>query len=108
MPNTSTAKKRLKQSEARRLRNRSTRANMRLHVRKVREAVGAGDVSTAEAAFRLAAKKLDRAGAKNLIHRNTAARTISDPTPSVYPLDPARYHFTLLASKTGPSTHVRL
>jgi len=31
----------------------------------------------AEAEFRTAAKRLDRAGARNIIHRNAAARTKS-------------------------------
>lgn len=34
----------------------------------------AGDPERAEVEFRLAAKRLDRAGAKNIIHRNAAAR----------------------------------
>ena len=50
---------------------------MRGQIRKVREAVEAGDVETAEAAFRDAAKKIDRAGARNIIHKNAAARTKS-------------------------------
>lgn len=50
---------------------------MRSQIRKVREAVTAGDVEVAEKEYREAAKKIDRAGAKNIIHRNTAARTKS-------------------------------
>lgn len=50
---------------------------MRTTVRKVREAAKAGDVETAQAQFRLACKKLDKAAAKNLIHRNAAARSKS-------------------------------
>jgi len=77
MPNTTSSKKRLRQNEARRLRNRATKSTLRSQVRQVREAVTAGDVAAAEDAFRLAAKRLDRAGAHNLIHRNAAARTKS-------------------------------
>jgi small subunit ribosomal protein S20 len=40
----------------------------------VGESVAAGDIEKAEAQYRVAAKHLDRAGAKNLIHRNAAAR----------------------------------
>jgi small subunit ribosomal protein S20 len=43
-------------------------------MKKVREAVKAGEVDKAEEEFRLAAKKLDRAGARNIIHRNATAR----------------------------------
>jgi small subunit ribosomal protein S20 len=74
MPNTKTAKKRLRQSLVHRARNRSLKRAVRSQCRKVREAVAAGDPDRAEAEFRLAAKRVDRAGAKNLIHRNAAAR----------------------------------
>ncbi|NQT15496.1 MAG: 30S ribosomal protein S20 [Planctomycetes bacterium] len=74
MPNTKTAKKRLRQNIVHRLQNRSIKTAIRSQCRKVREAVDAQDPDRAESAFRLAAKHLDRAGAKNIIHRNAAAR----------------------------------
>jgi small subunit ribosomal protein S20 len=77
MPNTKSAKKRLRQNVSHRARNRSIKRAVRTQCRKVREAVQAGDVETAETEFRLATKKLDRAGARNIIHRNAAARTKS-------------------------------
>jgi small subunit ribosomal protein S20 len=46
-------------------------------VRRVREALKAGDIGKAEQEYVLAASRLDRAGARNLIHRNVAARTKS-------------------------------
>jgi small subunit ribosomal protein S20 len=77
MPSTKSAKKRLRQNIARRLQNRSIKRALRTQCRKVREAVDAGDAAAAEVEFRLAVKKLDRAGARNIIHRNAAARTKS-------------------------------
>lgn len=77
MPNTASAKKRLRQNETRRLRNRSARTNVRSAVRKVRDAVTAGDKDQAQAAFIAAQKKLDKAASNNLMHRNAAARTKS-------------------------------
>ncbi|MHC4399817.1 MAG: 30S ribosomal protein S20 [Planctomycetota bacterium] len=77
MPNTTSAKKRLRQNAARRDRNRSMKRAVRTQCRKVREAIRDGDVDRAEAEFRLAAKRLDRAGARNIIHRNAAARVKS-------------------------------
>ena len=74
MPNTKTAKKRLRQNIVHRMRNRSIKKSIRTQCRKVREAVEAQDPDRAESEFRLAAKHLDRAGAKNIIHRNAAAR----------------------------------
>ena len=43
-------------------------------MKKVREAVAAKDFSKAETEFRLACKKLDKAGAQRVLHPNTAAR----------------------------------
>jgi len=77
MPNTKSAQKRLRQNVANRQRNRSVKRAVRTQCRKVREAIKAGDAEQAENEFRLAAKKLDRAGARNIIHRNAAARVKS-------------------------------
>jgi small subunit ribosomal protein S20 len=77
MPTTKSAKKRLRQSLERRAKNRAAKSAMKTQVRKVRQAVAAGDITTAETELRLAAKKLDRAGAKRVIHPNAAARTKS-------------------------------
>jgi len=77
MPNTQSAKKRLRQNDVRRLRNRGVRSTMRAAVRRVREAVVAGDQEKAQSEFRIACKKLDQAAARNVIHRNAANRTKS-------------------------------
>ncbi|MEN0112038.1 MAG: 30S ribosomal protein S20 [Planctomycetota bacterium] len=77
MPNSASAKKRLRQNEARRLRNRSARAAVRTQVKKVRAAVKEGDAAKGDAELRTAAKQLDRAASKGLIHANAAARTKS-------------------------------
>jgi small subunit ribosomal protein S20 len=74
MPNTKSAKKRLRQDAVRKDRNLAIKREMRNQVRKVREAVKARNVEQAETEFRLVAKKLDRAGARHLLHRNAAAR----------------------------------
>ncbi|MGD9126741.1 MAG: 30S ribosomal protein S20 [Planctomycetia bacterium] len=77
MPNTKSAKKRLRQNVTRRDRNRSAKRALRNRIRKVREAVEGGSVEEAETQFKLAVKSLDRAGSANLIHPNAAARTKS-------------------------------
>ena len=74
MPQTKSAKKRLRQSLVRRARNRSTKSAVRTQMRKVREAVTAGNLEAAEKEFRVAAKKLDQAAAGKTIHRNAASR----------------------------------
>jgi small subunit ribosomal protein S20 len=77
MPTTKSAKKRLRQSLERRTQNRATKSAIKTQVRKVRAAVAAGDLAKAQTELRLAAKKLDRAGVKRVIHPNAAARTKS-------------------------------
>lgn len=77
MPNTKSAKKRLRQNKSRRDHNRSKRSTLRSHLRRVREAVADGDIAKAETEYVQAARQLDRAGSSNLIHKNTAARTKS-------------------------------
>jgi small subunit ribosomal protein S20 len=74
MPTTKSAKKRLRQSEERRLRNRSERSALRTYVRRVLTAIEANDPEKAREEMRLATVKLDRAGTRGLIHRNKAAR----------------------------------
>jgi small subunit ribosomal protein S20 len=74
MPNTKSAEKRLRQNEVRRARNRSVKSAVKTQMKKVREAVAAGNLEAAATEFRLAAKKLDRAAATKTIHRNSASR----------------------------------
>jgi small subunit ribosomal protein S20 len=77
MPNSPSAKKELRKNQKRRLHNRTRRSMLRTAVKKVRTAVDANDKEAADQAFRVAVKKLDQAAAKNLIHKNAAARTKS-------------------------------
>ncbi|MEX2027366.1 MAG: 30S ribosomal protein S20 [Pirellulaceae bacterium] len=74
MPNTKSAKKRQRQSEERRLRNKSTKTNLRTRIRKIREAVAAGKLDVAETEFVAITRRLDRAGARYVIHPNKASR----------------------------------
>ena len=77
MPTTTNAKKALRQSNKRRLQNRTQRSMLRNAVKNCRVAAAGEDSAAADSALRLAAKTLDQAAAKNLIHRNKAARTKS-------------------------------
>jgi small subunit ribosomal protein S20 len=77
MPHTASAKKRLRQSKTRNLRNRSTKHAIKTQVRKVLEAVEAKDLEQATRAFRLAAQRLDKAAARRILHPNAASRTKS-------------------------------
>ena len=53
------------------------RSALKTTIKKFRAAVDTGDREAVDVAFRQATKKLDQAAAKNLIHRNKAARTKS-------------------------------
>ncbi|QDU81803.1 30S ribosomal protein S20 [Polystyrenella longa] len=74
MPNIRSAKKTLRKNAVRRLRNRIQRSSLRSVLKKCREAAEGTDQEATQAAFRLAVKRLDQAAAKNLIHKNKAAR----------------------------------
>ncbi|HEV2292109.1 MAG TPA: 30S ribosomal protein S20 [Gemmatimonadales bacterium] len=71
MPRIKSAKKALRKSKKATLRNRAQRSALRGAVKRVRNAATPQD---AQEAYRAAASLLDRAGRKNLIHRNTASR----------------------------------
>ncbi len=77
MPNSKSAKKALRKSESRRLRNRMQMSTLRTAVKRCRVAAASDDSAAAAAEFSKAAKILDKAAAKNLIHKNKAARTKS-------------------------------
>jgi small subunit ribosomal protein S20 len=61
-------------SERKRLRNRAVRSEVRTYVKKARQGMAAGATEEAAAAVVEAARELDKAANKNVIHRNQAAR----------------------------------
>ncbi len=65
--------KRIGTNEKSRLRNVAVKSELKTHVRKVREAVAAGDKTAAQAALKTATTKLDKAASKGVIHANQAA-----------------------------------
>lgn len=77
MPNLKSSKKRMRQNATLREHNRAIRSNFRNRCKKVLQAVEAGDAKMADDLFKVAVQKLDRAAAKNVIHKNAAARTKS-------------------------------
>ena len=84
MANTSSARKRIKQNERRRLRNRALRSAIRSAVKTARAAV-AGKAPTAAEDVHAAIRELDRAVSRGVIHRNTAARKKSSLARSLAP-----------------------
>jgi small subunit ribosomal protein S20 len=61
-------------SERRRIRNRSVRSALRTYVKKARVDMAGGEPAEATAAVLMAAKHLDSAANKGVIHKNQAAR----------------------------------
>ena len=54
-------------------RNKAVKSELKTAIRATREAVVAGGKEKATAALRLAAKKIDKAASKGVIHKNQAA-----------------------------------
>jgi small subunit ribosomal protein S20 len=91
MPHSASAKKRHRQNLRDRERNRAVKSELKSHVRKLLDAISAGDVTVAKEHFRTVTKKADRAAASKTIHRNRAARIKS------------RLSARMLAASKGPT-----
>lgn len=74
MANIKSAMKRAKTNEISRLRNKMVKTNLKTSVKTFDLAITEGNVEAAQEAFRLAAKKIDMAVTKGVLHKNTAAR----------------------------------
>jgi small subunit ribosomal protein S20 len=75
--NTKSAKKAVRKIERRADVNRSRRSQMRTYVRKVEEAIAAGDPGAAAAALHAAQPLVMRAAQKGIVHAKAAARKVS-------------------------------
>jgi small subunit ribosomal protein S20 len=76
MANITSQKKRNRQNEKRRLRNKGIRTELKTRVKNARQAVTSGEEGAHEL-VRIAQKRIDKAGAKHVIHKNAAARRTS-------------------------------
>ena len=74
MPNTPSAIKRLKQSVKRRMHNRITKKLIRTYTKRMMAALAAKEFDKAEADFRHTTARIDKAGARRVLHPNTASR----------------------------------
>lgn len=77
------AEKRTKQAEKRRVRNKSVKSNLRTATRQVSQAVEKGNVEAAKAALVVAIPTLQKAASKGVIHKRTASRKVSRLTRSI-------------------------
>lgn len=74
MANSAQAKKRARQADKHNEHNTALRSKLRTFVKKVVKAIGAGNKTEAEAAYKEAVPMVDKMANKGLIHKNKAAR----------------------------------
>ena len=77
MANTKSAKKAARKIARRTIVNKSRRSRLRNYVRKVEEAIAAGDRNAALAVMKEAEPQIMRAAQKGVLHKNAAIRKVS-------------------------------
>lgn len=87
MANTLQARKRARQALVRNKHNASMRSMMRTSIKRVRQAIDAGDKQAAQDVYRKATSVIDRVADKNIIHKNKAARHKSRLAAAIKALD---------------------
>ncbi len=76
MANIQSQKKRNRQNEKRRLRNKAVRSELKTRTKVAAQAIAGGEADATEA-VKAAQKRIDKAAAKGVIHKNAAARRTS-------------------------------
>ncbi|HEY4250736.1 MAG TPA: 30S ribosomal protein S20 [Roseomonas sp.] len=77
MANNASARKRIRQTEKRTIRNKARRSRVRGFIRKVELAIASGDQSQAAEALKVAQPEMQRAVTKGVLHLNTVSRKLS-------------------------------
>jgi len=80
MANIKSSAKRASLIEKATAKNRAAKSLLKTNTKKFDAAVAEGDKKSAESAYKVAVKTVDRAATKNLIHKNKAARRKSSMT----------------------------
>ena len=80
MPNIKSAKKRVKVTAAKTLQNKAFRTALKTEMKKYEAALVSGDKAAAEAAYKAAVKRIDKAACRGIIHKNAAAHKKSQMT----------------------------
>ena len=73
MPNIKSAKKRVKVIATKTMLNKAVNSDLKTNIKKANLSIESGSENKAEA-VRVAMKKIDKAAAKGILHKNTAAR----------------------------------
>ena len=74
MPHTRSAKKNLRKNDKRRSRNRAAKKAIKTQIKRMMATAEESPIEALRTDFYLAAKKLDKAAAKRIVHPNLAAR----------------------------------
>ncbi|MCX7628920.1 MAG: 30S ribosomal protein S20 [Geminicoccaceae bacterium] len=90
MANTASARKRVRQTIKRTLRNKARKSRIKTFIRKVEAALAAGDPVAAREAFKAAEPEIRRGVSKGVLHLNTASRKISRLAQRIKALDLAK------------------
>ena len=83
MPNIASSRKRVRTTAKRTAVNTARKTRVRGYIRKVEEALAAGDKGAAQAALKAAEPEIMRGVSKGILHKNTGARKISRLTKRV-------------------------
>jgi len=80
MPNIKSAKKRVRIIAAKTLKNQMFKTSLKTTIKKYEAAVAGSDKANLDKTYKEAVKKIDKAAARGIIHRNKAARKKSQFT----------------------------
>lgn len=82
MPNIKSAIKRVKVTRAKTMNNMTKKSTLRTAIKKAKEGIAKNDVN-AEQTLKSAIELIDKAAARNILHKNTAARKKSRLTKAL-------------------------
>jgi small subunit ribosomal protein S20 len=74
MPNSKSAAKRMRQGAKRRMHNRVAKKVIKTVTKKAMAEMASSNLESAAAVLKAASSKIDKAGARRVLHPNTAAR----------------------------------
>ena len=74
MPNIKSAKKRMRTTETKTLRNRKIKAKVKTYTKNFKMAIEEEDIQTAKKLYPEVTKQIDMATSKGVLHKNAASR----------------------------------
>ena len=83
MPNIKSAKKRVLVIKTKTMQNKIFKTQLKNDIKKYQAAVAEGNAEAAQATYKAAVKKIDKAAARGIIHKNAAARKKSQFTKAL-------------------------